>query len=182
LAIVLGVVFWTARHPSAAEPQMFAATLTGAQQVPPVASGGTGTGTVLLNAAENQIIVNLSFSGLPARRARLFTDPRRRRQRGCALRLRCSGSGGHIRKHSCANIRYLGAGRGLKAGLYYFNIHTGNFTGGEIRGQIGLAAVQHDDAYRCAGGACRIEPRHGHGHGGLNATENLLIVNLSFPA
>src|SRR6185436_598358 len=42
----------------------FQATLTGAQQVPPVASTGTGLGTVVLNSAETQITVNLTFSGL----------------------------------------------------------------------------------------------------------------------
>src|SRR5688500_15680490 len=62
--IALGVVFTTGQRPSAAEIQIFTATLSGAQQVPAVSSAGTGTGTVLLNAAENQITVNLTFSGL----------------------------------------------------------------------------------------------------------------------
>ena len=44
--------------------QRFSATLTGGQQVPAAASSGTGVGTVVLNTAETQITVNLSFSGL----------------------------------------------------------------------------------------------------------------------
>jgi hypothetical protein len=42
----------------------FHAILTGAQQVPVVASNGTGTGTVVLNAAETQIAVDLTFADL----------------------------------------------------------------------------------------------------------------------
>src|SRR5262245_14952503 len=43
---------------------VFTATLTGGAQSPAVSSPGTGTGAVLLNAAEDQITVNMSFSGL----------------------------------------------------------------------------------------------------------------------
>src|SRR5262249_7787270 len=60
--IALGSVLVTAQRASA--QQFFIATLTGAQQVPAVMSTGTGTGTVLLNAAENQITVNMNFTGL----------------------------------------------------------------------------------------------------------------------
>src|SRR5262245_18989432 len=60
--LVLGVLSPGAAH--AAAPQMVTATLSGAQQVPAIASPGTGLGTVLLNATEDQIIVNLTFSGL----------------------------------------------------------------------------------------------------------------------
>src|SRR4051812_26244369 len=64
-ASVLALVLGTPRTASAAGPQMFTATLSAGQQVlPPITSPGTGLGTVLLNAAEDQITVNLSFSGL----------------------------------------------------------------------------------------------------------------------
>src|SRR5262249_41639852 len=49
---------------TAAAQTVFTATLTGGAQVPVISSPGTGTGAVLLNAAETQITVNVSFSGL----------------------------------------------------------------------------------------------------------------------
>src|SRR5262249_23701435 len=63
-ALVIVAMLWTSQSLSAAGAQVFTATLTGAQQVPPVSTTATGTGTVLLNAAETQITVNLTFSGL----------------------------------------------------------------------------------------------------------------------
>src|SRR5215468_4790628 len=45
-------------------PLVFGGTLSGDQQVPPTASTGTGKGTVVLDAIEQHITVNLNFSGL----------------------------------------------------------------------------------------------------------------------
>src|SRR5215213_4403288 len=44
--------------------QRFVASMDGAQEVPPNASTGKGTCTIVLNAAQNQITVNCTFSGL----------------------------------------------------------------------------------------------------------------------
>src|SRR5262245_23420092 len=60
----LGVFLIFVPRASAAGPLAYVASLSGAQQVPAVTSNGTGTGTVFLNAAEDRITVNLSFSGL----------------------------------------------------------------------------------------------------------------------
>lgn len=42
----------------------FHATLDGAQETPPNSTTATGSGTVVLNAAETQVTVSLNFSGL----------------------------------------------------------------------------------------------------------------------
>jgi CHRD domain len=85
--IAFGVVFGTAQMASAAGIQVFTATLTGAQQVPAVSSSGTGLGTVILNATESQITVNLTFSGLtiPASSATLVDPAQRESTRQSSL-------------------------------------------------------------------------------------------------
>ena len=111
---------------------VFAARLEGTQEAPANASTATGTGSVTLNEAETQITVNMSFSGLGS-----------------------AQTAAHI--HSTAPVGVnapvlfnLGTGQisgatfdvtpqqvvQLRAGLMYFNVHTANFPGGEIRGQI----------------------------------------------
>jgi hypothetical protein len=143
-AIAVGAVLWTAQHPSAAEAQLFTATLTGAQQVPAVVSAGTGTGTVLLNAAEDQITVNLSFSGLSsaANAAHIHGPAAAGANAGVLFDFAAvvpAATSGSIPPQTFAISPAQVAE--LKAGLYYFNIHTGNFSGGEIRGQIGFPAI-----------------------------------------
>jgi hypothetical protein len=182
--VVLGVVLSTEQRTSAAEIQIFTATLSGAQEVPAVASAGTGTGTVILNAAENQITVNLTFSGLtsnatmshihgaaaPGANAGILFD---------FAAVTPAATMGTIPQQTFAITPAQVAE--LKAGLYYFNVHTGNFGGGEIRGQIGLAATQFHTTLT---GAQQVPPVSSPGTGtgsvALNAAEDLLIVNMSF--
>jgi hypothetical protein len=163
---------------------MFTATLTGAQQVPAVVSGGTGTGTVLLNAAETQITVNLNFTGLSsaASAAHIHGPAAAGANAGVLFDFAAvvpAATSGSIPAQTFAITPAQVAE--LKAGLYYFNIHTGNFSGGEIRGQIGLAAVQHTTTLTGAQEVPAVSsPGTGTGMVALNAAESLLIVNLSF--
>lgn len=126
--------------------RLFTARLNGASEVPVNASAGTGYGRVVLNAAENSITASFYWNNL--------------------------GSGtvaGHIHGPAAPGVNApilfnmtltTGLTNGsredqtfpvtptdvanLRAGLFYFNIHTTNFGGGEIRGQI-LANRPHDD-------------------------------------
>ncbi len=117
---------------------LFTTRLSGAQEVPAVTTNGKGFGRVVLNAAENQITASFYWEGLS------------------------SGTiSGHIHGPAAVGVNApvlfnmnptTGLTSGstidrtftvtpaqvadLRAGLWYFNIHTTNFTGGEIRGQI----------------------------------------------
>src|SRR5918993_195433 len=135
--IALSLVAWNA-EPALAD-QTFTATLTGAQQVPAVSSAGTGTGTVTLNTAENQITVNLTFSGLTsnANAAHIHGAAAAGANAGVLFDFTSvtpAATSGTIPQQTFAITPAQVAE--LKAGLYYFNIHTSNFGGGEIRGQI----------------------------------------------
>ncbi len=117
---------------------LFTSRLSGTQEVPANSSTGRGYGRVVLNAAETEITASFYWEGL--------------------------GSGttaGHIHGPAAVGVNAdvlfnmnptAGVTSGstidrtfavtpaqvadLRAGLWYFNIHTANFGGGEIRGQI----------------------------------------------
>lgn len=119
----------------------FTGNLTSAQEVPPNGSTATGFGRVTLNDAETQISVSVHWSGLTG-----------------------NASAGHIHGPAAVGANapvlfnlapsavtsgsVIGATfavtptqvANLKAGLWYFNIHTAANPGGEIRGQITVDA------------------------------------------
>ena len=169
----------------AAPPQKFAANLTGAQQVPPVASSGTGIGTVLLNATEDQITVNMSFSGLTsnASMAHIHGPAAAGANAGVLFDFSAvtpAATSGSIPEQTFAITPTQVAQ--LKSGLFYFNIHTGNFGGGEIRGQIGLAPLEKYTS--TLNGAQQVPSVSSAGTGTgtvlLNAAANQITVNMSF--
>jgi hypothetical protein len=130
-----------AAAPALQAAMLFTATLTSAQQVPVNASPATGFGTVVLNDAQNQITVDLSWSGLtgPVIASHIHGPA------GFGVNAPVlfpfagvpAATSGSIPEQTFAITAAQVAQ--LEAGLFYFNIHTPNFPGGEIRGQIALA-------------------------------------------
>ncbi len=140
----------------------FAATLSGANERPtPVATDATGFGRLVLAADRNSFTVNIDFSGLSANAvaghvhccsgtdansavAVGFSPP-------AATSGTITGSFDLLNASTYSAGFFNGAGgstvagarsaflSGLSGGLAYFNVHSANFPGGEIRGQ--LAAV-----------------------------------------
>jgi CHRD domain-containing protein/VCBS repeat protein len=115
----------------------FAARLTGAQEVPTTGSTASGTGTVVLDPVAGTVTVNLSFQGLTTNEmaAHIHGNSLPGIESGIAIDLGVAGgtSGVHTTVVSSVTPAQIAA---LRAGLWYFNIHTGMFSGGEIRGQI----------------------------------------------
>jgi uncharacterized protein (TIGR03382 family) len=131
----------------------FTATLSGAQEVPANTSPATGTATLVLNTVTNAFTIDLQFSGLTApvtvahihRAAAGVNGPVIIGLDGMAL------SGGRPTWNLITpGITSFNTGGALNApftfpatevanlvaGNTYFNIHSTNFPGGEIRGQI----------------------------------------------
>jgi hypothetical protein len=129
---------------------LFDASLTGAQEVPPNASPGTGFGTVLLYPLMTQITVDLNWVGLtaPATAATIHGPAAPDTNAPVIFTLSsvpAATSGTALEETFAitpAQVAYL------EAGLFYFNVHTSNFPGGEIRGQI-LAAVVPEQGGTC---------------------------------
>src|SRR5262245_34149972 len=178
----LGAVLLTAQRVSA--QQFFTATLTGAQQVPPVVSAGTGTGTVLLNAAETQITVNMNFSGLgtPAILGHIHGPADPTQNAGVLFDFAAfvpHATSGAIPVQTFAITPAQLAD--LKAGLYYFNVHSETFQGGEIRGQIVAGGQVFTTTLTGAQQVPQvISQGTGTGTVALNAAENQMFVNLTF--
>jgi hypothetical protein len=117
---------------TAAGNRLFTARLDNLQEVPTNNSTATGTGTVLLNDAETQITVNLSFTGLGS--AQTAAHIHLAAHVGVNAPVTFNLGTGTITNMTFAVTPTQVAQ--LRAGLAYFNVHTANFTGGEIRGQI----------------------------------------------
>jgi hypothetical protein len=112
--------------------RLFLARLDGAQESPAVNTNAAGQGTVALNAAENQITVNMSFTNLgSAQTAAHVHGPAPVGQNAPVL---FTLNNGLVVNQTFAVTPAQVAQ--LKAGLFYFNVHTQNFPNGEIRGQI----------------------------------------------
>jgi hypothetical protein len=133
-AALASVALLLTAAPAFATVRTFNAVMNGAQE--PTPSGGTGTATVTIDDVSGLTTVNGAFTGLtsPANNAHLhglaapgspapalFTPTFTPATSGTV-----SGSG----TLTGANLA------GALAGLTYINIHSVNFTGGEIRGQV----------------------------------------------
>ena len=114
----------------------FSTTLSGLQEVPPNASNGAGTAVVVLNNAQTQFTYSVTFTGLTGNTTASHIH-----------KAAIGVNGGVIFGFSPPLGVTSGAFNGvvnptaaqvadLFAGLYYVNIHSNVFPGGEIRGQL----------------------------------------------
>jgi hypothetical protein len=160
-AIAISIVLLT---PSAyADTITFTATLSGATEVPPTASAGTGSATVILDTTAQTLLVNVAFSGLTGTTTAshihcCLASPFQAANAGVATQTPTfvnlplgvtSGSFSQLLDLTLAssyNPAFITAQGGTVAGAEaaliagmengesYLNIHTTSFPGGEIRG------------------------------------------------
>lgn len=131
--VIAVMALLVATAPAHATIVNFAATLSGAQEVPPNASPAVGTGTFTFDTTTNILAYNISYSGL------LGTES------AAHFHVGAPGVAGAIQIGLPAGSPKGGFTAALTAvqetdllgGLWYVNIHTTpNFPGGEIRGQL----------------------------------------------
>jgi Ca2+-binding RTX toxin-like protein len=118
-------------------PLVIEAFLNGAQETPPQASLGKGYGTVTLNGARDAINVFLQYSGLGGNStlAHIHGPAPRRVAAAPIITLPVSGSSSD--SFTLGPIALTPAQLAdLRAGLWYFNVHSTVAGNGEIRGQI----------------------------------------------
>ena len=117
-----------------AEQINFKADLSGASEVPPVTTAGTGTATAALDTSAKTLTWTVTYSGLggPATAGHIHGPAAPGANAGVLVPF--SGSLASPLKGSAtltdAQISDLEAGR------TYINLHTANNKGGEIRGQL----------------------------------------------
>jgi CHRD domain len=116
-----------------AETKVFKATLSGASEVPPTSSAGTGTATMTLDAATGQLSWDVTYSGLsgPALAAHIHGPADPGQNAGVVVPLKVTAS--PIKGSKTLTAAQMAD---LEAGKYYVNIHTAANKGGEIRGQL----------------------------------------------
>src|SRR5215216_1192971 len=161
---LIGVIFSVLVLFSAAKADqlVFTTTLTGAQEVPPTGSPGIGSALVTLDTVTNLLTVNVSFAGLVsptiASHIHCCTPPGANAMVATTvptfpgfplgvttgtylmtfdLTLASTYNPAFITAHggtvASAQAAFIA---GLASGQTYLNIHTSQFPGGEIRGQL----------------------------------------------
>ena len=160
IGVVLAVLMLSAI--AKADQLAFTTTLTGSQEVPPSGSPGIGSALVTLDTVTNLLTVNVSFAGLVsptiASHIHCCTPPGANAMVATAvptfpgfplgvttgtylmtfdLTLASTYNPAFITAHggtvAGAQAAFI---TGLTSGLTYLNIHTSQFPGGEIRGQL----------------------------------------------
>ncbi|MCU1266337.1 MAG: hypothetical protein JWM21_2655 [Acidobacteria bacterium] len=131
--------------PSSISPaqKTFVAALDGGHEVPPHATNGTGTGIVIItDEATGAAKMSLAFSGLTSNAvAAHIHGPAVDGQNAAVLFPITVPSATSGSANDVAFTMTPTQISQLKNGLFYFNIHTTNFPGGEIRGQINFNPI-----------------------------------------
>jgi hypothetical protein len=125
----------TARLAEAA-PKTFTVTLTGAQQVPPVASPGSGTANLAWDPATRTVTWSIAFAGLssPATMSH-FHNAGPGKNGSVAVWLSTKGSPPTSPFSGSATLTPAQAAQ-FAAGEWYINLHSKDHPAGELRGQV----------------------------------------------
>jgi CHRD domain/Glucose / Sorbosone dehydrogenase/Calx-beta domain len=116
-------------------PEVFVASLNGAQGVPPTNSPATGTAVLVLSLDETTARLSLNFAGLTSIQtdAHIHGPAMPGVTAGVLFPLPTGQISDFEIKLSAIQVQ------DLKNGLLYVNVHTSNFPTGEIRGQFGAS-------------------------------------------
>ncbi len=128
-----------------ANAEIFTAYLNAAQEVPTNGSTGTGFARVVLNEAAGTITFTIVFSGVSSNQVASHIHAPAPIGMNVAVAIDFGAVGGTsgtitgTRPITPTQIAQLRAHQG------YVNLHTANFTGGEIRGQLGVVRPVDND-------------------------------------
>ena len=142
-AIVAAQVFVSVAAVSAAGPQTFITTLSGANENPPVPGAGTGTATITIAADELSISYNVTYSGLSGAVVAGHIHIGAVGVNGPVMLPFVIGPSPIAGTLTAADLKqvggvttFAGAVAAIKAGGTYVNLHTSANPGGEVRGQL----------------------------------------------
>jgi hypothetical protein len=114
---------------------IFEATLSGTQEVPPNTSPGRGTAEVQVNSNTNTLTWKVTYSGLsgPATGAHIHGPAAPGANAGILVPFTGNLNAQPVQGQAQITPAQMGD---LSAGMWYVNIHSAQFPGGEIRGQL----------------------------------------------
>ena len=149
-SILVSIVTLALAAPAMAQTT-YVGTLSGSQESPPNASAGSGSATVVLNAAQTQLSISVQFLNL------IGTYSASHIHGPAALGTNASVKWGFVgtpagwvftnANHDGTLTNFIATGitatdvANLNAGLFYVNIHSNVFPGGELRAQLGAQPV-----------------------------------------
>lgn len=159
----------------------FTGNLDSAQEVPTNSSTARGFGRVTLNDAETQITVSLAFSGLSSNQVASHIHGASPPGANSPILFNIGSSGATSGVFTALSFAVTPAQvADLKAGLWYFNVHSANFPGGEIRGQITVDAPFVAALTNYQEVPTNNSTATGRGNVSLNAAGNQIIMSLQF--
>jgi hypothetical protein len=122
-----------AAAPAFAEETKFMAMLSGAEEVPPVETGGTGSANVTWNSETKELSWSIDFAGLsgPATAAHFHGPAAVGANAGPVITLDDLESPSEGK----ATLTDAQAAE-LAGGMWYVNVHTAAHPDGEVRGQV----------------------------------------------
>jgi hypothetical protein len=142
LTIILSAMMFSTT--AAAAPQ-FSVYLSGRQEVPANNSPGSGTCMVTLNATETQVTVECRYRNLTSNVSGAHIHDNGPVGVSGPIRFDFSFTGGTTGTIGPLTFSTTPAQvADLRANRWYVNIHTSNFPGGEIRGQVNRTTVAAD--------------------------------------
>lgn len=119
-------------HAIGASSQELKVPLSGSNQIPPVTTSATGSGTIVVNA-DRSVIVNVTFTGMSATVAHIHEAPAGTNGPIVVPLIRTADNAWSVPPGTrLTDAQY----ESFKAAKLYFNIHSEAHRGGEIRGQI----------------------------------------------
>ena len=142
LAICLSAIVFSTM---ASAQQKFTASVTAAQEVPVRPSTGTGRFVITLNAAETQFTITGTYTGTTSNVVAGHVHDAGPVGVNGPVRFSFNLTGGTSGTVGPLTFAVTPAQvADLRANRWYVNIHTANFTGGEIRGQVKRATSVFD--------------------------------------
>lgn len=130
---------------SSVRAEIFTAYLTGAQEVPAAATTATGYARVVVNESAGTLSFTVVFNGLSSTQTAAHIHAPAAIGANAPVVVNfgsVGGTSGTITGTGSITPTQLGQ---LRAGQGYVNVHTTNFGGGEIRGQLARSrSIDHD--------------------------------------
>lgn len=115
--------------------QIFEASLSGSQEVPPAVTTATGAAEIQFNENTNKLTWKVTYNGLtgPATAGHIHGPAAMGQNAGVAIPF-----AGNLNAQPVMGETTITPAQyaDLAAGLYYVNIHSARFPAGEIRGQL----------------------------------------------
>jgi len=181
LGLALAATFFVASSPGAhAQKLVLTATMDGAQEVPPVPTGATGKAVVVIDRLKNTVNFKITYQGLSSAETLAHIHGFAPAGVNAPVIFNLALGSTKIGTWTYAEADEAN----ILAGLTYVNIHTANFGGGEIRGQLLLDTTPTEGLYADIDSQQEVPPSGTAGVGQayfqIDTAANTLSFNVTF--